>query len=69
MELLVEIIMKSLFGEQIRKVIEEKYACKSEYWMLTESDEKANDFWSLGNGNYKVQLAQDEGKEDDNKKS
>ena len=32
--------MSSLKGEQIRKDIEEEYACKSEYWMLTEYDER-----------------------------
>ena len=33
MQILVKLIMKSLYGENIRKVIEEKMACKSEYWI------------------------------------
>ena len=36
MQLLVKLIMCSLYGEQIRKDIEESYQCKSEYWMQTE---------------------------------
>ena len=35
MQLLVKLIMNSLYGEQIRKDIEEKFACKSELWMHT----------------------------------
>ena len=31
MHLLVKLIMKSLYGEQIRKDIEESYECKREY--------------------------------------
>ena len=31
MQLLVKLIMNSLYGEQIRKNIEESYQCKSEY--------------------------------------
>ena len=32
--------MNSLYGEQIRKIIEESYQCKSEIWMMTEYDER-----------------------------
>ena len=38
--LLVKLIMNSLYGEQIRKDIEENYYGKSENWMLTEYDER-----------------------------
>ena len=36
MQLLVNLLMTSLYGENIRKDIEEKFACKSQAWMLTE---------------------------------
>ena len=39
-QLLVKLIMNSLYGEQIRKDIEEKFARKSQSWMLTEYEEK-----------------------------
>ena len=32
--------MNSLYGQQIRKDIEEKFACKSKYWMISECDER-----------------------------
>ena len=47
MHLLVKFIMNSLYGEQIRKDIEEKDACKSEYWMCTEYNERVKDYWKL----------------------
>ena len=40
MQLSVKFLMFSLYGEQIIKDIEEKIACKSEYWMMSEYDEK-----------------------------
>ena len=45
MELLVKLLVNSLYGEQIRKDIEEKFACKSEYWMQTDYDERVKDYW------------------------
>ena len=39
MQLLVKLLMNSLYGENIRKDIEEKFTCKSEMWMQTEYDE------------------------------
>ena len=43
--------MKLLYGEQIRKDIKEKIACKSEAWMMIENDEKErlleDVFWKL----------------------
>ena len=39
MQLLVKLLMNSLYEENIRKDIEEKFACKSEYWMMSEYDE------------------------------
>ena len=45
MQLLVKLLMNSLYGENIRKDIEEKFTCKSEYWMQTEYDERVKDYW------------------------
>ena len=39
MQILVNLLMNSLFGENIRKDIEERFSCKSEVWMMTEYDE------------------------------
>ena len=36
MQLLVKLLRNSLYGENIRKDIEEKFACKSEAWMMAE---------------------------------
>ena len=36
MQLLLKLLRNSLYGEQIRKDIEEKFACKLDYWMQTE---------------------------------
>ena len=44
MQLLVKLIMNSLYGEQIRKDIGESYQCKSEMWMQTEYDERVLDY-------------------------
>ena len=47
MQLLVKLLMNSLYGEQIRKDIEEKFACKSQMWMETEYDEIVKDYWKI----------------------
>ena len=65
MQLLVKLLMNSLYGEQIRKDIEEKYACKSELWMLTEYDERVKDYWKISNFNYIVKMIDDKGLEDE----
>ena len=54
MQLLVKLLMNSLYGEQIRKDIEKKFACKSEIWMQTEYDERAKDYWKISGINYIV---------------
>ena len=45
MQLFVKSLKKSLYGEQIRKDIEEKFACKSEAWMMIEYDERVKGYW------------------------
>ena len=68
MQLLVKIIMNSLYGEQIRKDIEESFACKSEAGMRTEYDECVKDYWRKSHGNYIVKTVDEEELEDDVKK-
>ena len=57
--------MNSLYDEQIRKVIEEGYQCKSEMWMMTEYDERVLDYQKTNYGNYIVKMKDDEGLEDE----
>ena len=68
MQLLVKLLMNSLYGENIRKNIEEKFACKSEYWMMTEYDERVKDYWKISGNNYIVKMIDDAGLEDEVKK-
>ena len=44
MQLLVKLIVNSLYGEFLRKDVLESYQCKSETWMMTEFDERALDY-------------------------
>ena len=67
-QILLEIIMNSFYGEQIRKHIGEKFACKSEYWMMSEYDERVKEYWKLSHGNYIVKMTDDEGFEEEVKK-
>ena len=39
MQALVKLVMKSLYGVQIRKDVDESYFCMSENWMKTDYDE------------------------------
>ena len=59
MQMLVKLIMNSLYGEQIRKDIEESYQCKSEMWLMTEYDERVPDYQKNNYGNYIVRLRDD----------
>ena len=68
MQLLVKFLMNSLYGEQIRKDIEEKFACKSEMWMQTEYDERVKDYWKISGINYIVKMIDDPRLEDEIKK-
>ena len=68
MQLLVKLLMNSLYGEQIRKDIEEKFACKSEYWMQKEYDERVKDYWKISNIIYIVKMIDDRGLENEIKK-
>ena len=65
MQLLVKLLMNSLYGENIRKDIEEKFVCKSEMWMETEDDERVKDYWKIGVNNYIVKMIDDKGLEDE----
>ena len=65
MQLLVKLLMNSLYGEQIRKDIEESFACKSEYWMMSEYDERVKDYWKISHGIYIIKMIDDAGLEDE----
>ena len=68
MQLLVKLLMNSLYGENIRKDIKEKFACKSEAWMMSEYDERVKDYWKISGINYIVKMIDDAGLEDEFKK-
>ena len=68
MQLLVKLLLNSLYGENIRKDMEEKFACKSEAWMMSEYDERVKDYWKTSGINYIVKMIDDAGLEDEVKK-
>ena len=68
MQLFVELFMNSLYGEQIRKDIEENYQCKSEMWMQTEYDERVLDYQRINYEIYIVKMKDDEGLQDEVKR-
>ena len=68
MQLLVKLLKNSLYGENTRKDIEEKFACKSEAWMMSEYDERVEDYWKISGINYIVKMIDEKGLEDEVKK-
>ena len=68
MQLLVKLIMNSLYGEFLRKDILESYQCKSEIWVQTEYDERILVYQKNIHGNYIGKMKNDEGLEDEVKK-
>ena len=64
MQLLVKLLMNSFYGENIRKDIEEKFACKSEAWMMSEYDERVKDSWKILGIIYIVKMIDDAELED-----
>ena len=61
----MKLLLNSLYGEQIRKDIEENFACKSKYWMMSEDDERVKDYWRMLHGNYIIKTTDDAGLEDE----
>ena len=57
--------MNSLYDEQIRKEIEESFACKSEVWMMSEYVERVKHYWRISHGNYIGKIFDDAGLEDE----
>ena len=55
MQLLLNLLMKRSYAGSIRKEIA-NFACKSEYWMMTEYDERVEDCWKNGYGFYIVKM-------------
>ena len=39
--------MNSIYGQTIRKDIEEEYLCKSKHWMETEYDDRVKDYLEI----------------------
>ena len=68
MQLLVKLLMNSLYGDNIRKDIEEKFACKSQAWMMSEYDERVKDYWKISGNSYIVKIIDDAGLEEEVKK-
>ena len=68
MQLLNKLIMNSLYGEQIRKDIEESYQCKSEVWMMTEYDGRVLDYQKNNYDNFIEKMKDDEGVQDEVRK-
>ena len=60
--------MNSLYGENIRKDVEENYACRSETWMMSEYDERVKDYWKISGINCIVKMIDDAILEDEVKK-
>ena len=67
-QLWVKKLMKNLYGDQIRKYIEEKFACNSEAWMMSEYDERVKNYWKISGVSYIVKMIDDTGLEDEVKK-
>ena len=61
--------MNGLYGEQIRKDIEESSSCKSEAWMMSEYDERVLDYQKIIYGIYLVKCKGDNGLQDEVKKT
>ena len=68
MQLLVKLSMNSVYAEQFRRHIEEGFACKSEYWMMTENDERVENYWKNSHGDYIVKMIDDKRLGDEVKK-
>ena len=60
--------MTSLYCEEIRKDIAEKYQCKTEMWMKSDYDERVLDYQKIMYGNYIVKMKDHEGLLDEFKK-
>ena len=60
--------MNSLYGENIRKDVEEKFAGKSESWMVSEYDERVKAYWKTSGNYFIVKMIDDAGLEDEVRK-
>ena len=66
MQGLVKLLLNSLCGVQIRRIIDQSYKYKSQHWVETEYDDNKLDYWRLPSGNYIVKLRKDDGLDGDN---
>ena len=69
MQLLINLIMNSLYGAFLRRDILESYECESEAWMMSEYDERVLDYQKFNHGKFIVKLKDDDGLQDEVKKS
>ena len=60
-----KLLIYSLYGENIRKDNEEGFAGKSEFWMISEYDERVKDYWKISHGNPIVKMIDDKRLEDE----
>ena len=58
---LVELVMVSFYGENVRKYNDEDFKCKCIYWKNSECDDKVLDYWKLRNGEYSVEMKENDG--------
>ena len=65
MHLLVKLLLNALYGENMRQDIEENFARKSDFWMMSENDEWVKEYWKLSHENYFVEMIDDKGLEDE----
>ena len=65
MQLLVKVLLNSFCIQQIIEDIEERFTCKSDYWMLTEYGERVRGYWKISHGIYFVKMVDDKGLEDE----
>ena len=66
---MIKSITNPLFGDIIRKVIENKHEFKTERWMESEHNERAEDYHKLQKGGFVVKFRNYEGIDDDDANS
>ena len=65
-QFLLKLLLITLYGEQIRKDIKEKFVCESEDWMiLSEYDERVKNYWKISHCFCFVKMIDDKGLEDE----
>ena len=60
MQLLVKLVMNSLYGKEITKDIGDSFKCKSEVWMHCKFDERNKEYWKVSHGDCIVKTTDDD---------